>query len=150
MKFLLPFLSFLLVASCSTTPVPTGDRIVSVSWSNQSPTSYSLIETGFCTETQQLTVEDLAAYSEKAVNVSFPLTHNCRITLFPVIGTTPLQKLSSWVPEPMETSPNREYHVQIQVFPNAPPRLRLETAKAARQRIRSAGRSFESLPLKRD
>lgn len=139
---ILPLLCFLLLTACSTTPVPTGDRIVSVSWRNQGPSPYTLVDTRFCEDRASITLEELPGYTEKAMLLDLALTRNCKVSLVPVIGSRQLPRQTNWIPDPVRPTASREYHLQIRVLPNAPPLLKLEPVEVARQRIESAGRSF--------
>ena len=138
--FLLIFGLFLF--GCSTTPIPTGDRITSVSWVNQTPYAYRLIETSFCNDTTSVTLEGLPAYSEKAMAVDLSPTKGCRINVTPVIGTNPLNSQSSWIPDPRQITLDNTYHLRIILFPNLPPRLNLEPVTIAQRRLSEAGRKI--------
>jgi hypothetical protein len=132
-------LPFLLTA-CSTTPTPTGDRIVSVSWMNQSPVSYQFVQTTICSDETDLTLEQLEPYTEQAMDLDLDLTRNCRVSLSSVVGKQRLPRQSNWITPPRFPSPTREYHLRIEVFPQAPPDLVLEPVETARQRFQAAGR----------
>lgn len=145
MNKLLFLFTIILLSGCAHTPTPTGDRIVSVSWINPSPTPYHLIQTSLCGKENSITLDELPAYTEKALYFEIDLTRNCRVNLIPVIGSTTLPQQSNWIPSPPLPSPDRRYHLQIRVFPNAPPILKLEPVDMALQRIHAAGRIVQEL-----
>jgi len=142
---LLLALGLLGLSACTSTPTPTGDRLVSISWVNQNPTPYGRVETTVCGSDRPVTLEGLPAYSEQALRVDLDLMRSCTVSVRPVIGQTPLPKQSAPLASPNATSPDRRYHLRIQVFPNAPPSLRLEPADRAHQRLKEAGRALAEL-----
>ena len=139
-------LTALALASCATTPVPTGDRIVSVSWRNQAPHSYSFVQTSFCESDDVLTLEELPGYTERAQFLNRPLIQPCKIRMVSVVGTRQLPAQTAWIPAPKSESGSQDYHLQIQVFPNSPPRIKLESVQSAHLRLKAAGQLPSETP----
>jgi hypothetical protein len=145
MKLILLSSLFLFVAGCTSTPTPTGDRIVSVSWVNRTPVAYRLIETSVCSRQNGITLDGLPPYSERAVQFETDIVRNCQVKVIGMVGSRTLPSQSNWIPAPSSLSKDRKYHLRITLTPASPPHLVLEPAASAVERIESAGRRIEQL-----
>lgn len=145
MKPLLLSSLFLFLLGCTSTPTPTGDRIVSVSWVNRTPVAYRLIETSVCSRQNGITLDGLPPYSERAVQFETDLVRNCQVKVIGMVGSRTLPSQSNWISDPPSRSKARRYHLRITLMPNTPPHLVLEPASSAAERIESAGRRIEPL-----
>lgn len=129
------------ITGCASTPQPTGDRIVSVSWVNRSPTPYRYVQTEVCGNEPSLSLEGLPPYSERALPLGIDLTQSCKVTVVSTVGKQTLPRQSNWIGVPRTLSPDGNYHLRIQVYPSSPPKLTLEPLENARKRLQDAGRS---------
>lgn len=139
MKIFLKGISALIIllalSACKSTPSPTGDRLVSVSWVNPTPVNLQLIETRICGSKSPVHLEVLPAYSEVAVDTDQPLFHQCRIQTRFVSGKEKISLLSVQLTPPLRKSPEREYNLRIQLRGGEIQSANLEPVRLTRERL---------------
>jgi hypothetical protein len=124
----------LLLVSCRSTPEPTGDTLVSVSWVNTTPHAISYIQTTLC-NSATASLEDLPGYSEVPVETRQSLTRNCRVETKMVQNGETVPLGTGWLEPPVRKSKTREYNLRIHLQPGTPPQLRLEPVQNLRARM---------------
>ncbi|MEX2607729.1 MAG: hypothetical protein WD708_10320 [Kiritimatiellia bacterium] len=131
---------FLLLSSCRSTPVPTGDTVVSVSWVNSTPAAIPYIQTTLC-DSATASLENLPGYSEIPVSTRQPLTRNCRVETTLVQKGETVSLGTGWLESPVRASPTREYNLRVHLQSGAPPRLQLEPVQNLRARMNAVNRA---------
>lgn len=131
------FFVFFLFSGCQSTPVPTGDTVVSVSWVNPSPHAIPYIQTTLC-NSASVSLEQLPGYSEVPVSTRQSLTENCRVETTLVQNGETVSLGSGWLDSSTRKSKNREYNLRVHLQTGAPPRLQLEPVQNLRARMNAA------------
>ena len=125
----------LTLCGCRSTPTPTGDRLVSVSWVNQNPGTLRQIQTEICGTTPAVLLEVLPGYTEKMLPLDQPLFKNCNVALKAFAGTESISLGTVWLDAPKRKSQEGEYNLRIQILHNMPIQAGLEPAHLTRTRL---------------
>lgn len=125
----------LLLSACTSTPVPTGDRIVSVSWVNPTPVTLRNIESRLCGPDQPVRLEQLPAYAEIAVETDLPVTENCWVRTALLAGGKPVDIPQARLASPIRKSADRKYNLRIQLRQGLAPEVTLEPVRLTQTRL---------------
>jgi len=123
------------LSGCKSTPIPTGDRIVSISWVNPTPESIAYIESTVCENEKPFSVKNLLGYSEKAVTIDQLLYKNCRVHTKILGGGTLVSLGTGWIEPPLRKSPIAEYNLRIHLRSGFEPKVTLEPIRLKRARL---------------
>lgn len=126
-----------LASGCTSTPTPTGDRLVSVSWVNQTPGTLRQIQTEIDGTKPAVLLEALPGYSEKMLPLDQPLFNNSHVSLKTITGSGSNSTSLGTVrlDAPTRKSPEREYNLRIQILPGMPIQASLEPVHLMRARL---------------
>ncbi|MDA3874875.1 MAG: hypothetical protein PF795_13070 [Kiritimatiellae bacterium] len=138
-QLIIPGLVCLLLNGCQSTPVPTGDTLVSVSWVNATPSAIPYIQTTLC-DSETASLEHLPGYSEVPVATRQSLTQNCRVETTLVQNGETVSLGTGWLESPTRTSKTREYNLRVHLQASAPPRLQQEPVQNLRARMSATGK----------
>lgn len=127
---------YLLFVGCTSTQVPTGDRLVSVSWVNQTPRTLQFIQTEICGDPAAVVLEALPGYSEQMQELNRPLFENCKVQIKTAAGSDTVSLGIIWLDPPLRKSPTREYNLRIQLLPGLSAQASLEPVHLTRERLK--------------
>jgi hypothetical protein len=122
-------------SGCKSTPIPTGDRIVSISWVNPTPESIAYIESAVCENEKPFSMKNLPGYSEKAVTIDQLLYKNCSVHTKILDGSTLVSLGTSWLEPPLRKSLVAEYNLRIHLSSGFEPKVTLEPIRLKRARL---------------
>ncbi len=120
---------------CKSTPIPTGDRLVSVSWVNPTPMTLHSIETRVGDSNAPVKLDKLPAYVEVATETNQPLYESSLIKTQLFTGKTPIEVPPVHLEPPVRKSPEKEYNLRIQLRQGLPPVATLEPIRLTRARL---------------
>ncbi|MDF3127949.1 hypothetical protein P0Y35_01940 [Kiritimatiellaeota bacterium B1221] len=125
----------LICFGCQSTPIPTGDRLVSVSWVNPTPVTLHAVETRIGKSHPPVKLETLPAYVEVARETNQPLYKSSMVKTKLFAGKTPIDVPSVYLEPPVRKSPEKEYNLRIQLRQGLPPIVSLEPIRLTRARL---------------
>ena len=124
----------MLLLACSSLPVPTGERIVSVSWVNSNPETIPYIQSTICGAPVPVFYENLNGKSEKSVQVNQAVFKNCRVETTVVSGDQTRSLGTVWIQDPLRNSPVGEYNLRIQLVAGQISEIDLEPIRLLKNR----------------
>jgi hypothetical protein len=113
MPRLLLCLAILLPLVGCTTPKPSGNTLVSISWQNPSPATFRFAEASLGDGTRPVVVEEVPPYAEPVAPTAIALSTHPRVDLvFQFNGQTQPRR-TMLIPPPTRRDPQNEYHLRL-------------------------------------
>ena len=122
-------------AACTSPPVPTGDRLVSVSWVNPNPLGIHSLETKIGNSPQTVFLEYLPPYSELVTETDQPLYEHSRILTHIMVGKEKIALETVPLGPPLRKSRDGNYNLRIHIHPGLVPSVTLEPESLTRARL---------------
>ncbi|MGA0334524.1 MAG: hypothetical protein ACO3N7_04005 [Kiritimatiellia bacterium] len=129
-----------LFSGCASQPVPTGDRLVSVSWVNLTPNGFKQIETRLNDSRTPVKMGNLPPYAEHFVNTDQPLFRQMQVQMLVLSGSRSLRLDPGFVEAPVRKSGEGAYNLRIQIVADGTAKALLEPVELSRiRRGKSSG-----------